>query len=223
VRQGASWTAAYHRQLTVPAVARPVPSSVVPSASLLPSGPGGCSPGRRLPAGASSCYQAVGRRRGRPGQQAHHGVGRRCPAGGVHPSGLGVRGSGCPAVRCPVSWGGRPEVRRSAVCCPPVCCPPVRCPPVRCPPVWCLPRRSGRVGLLRCSGGGVGDSGRGGRATMTTGTGGGSAGCRAVDASTTVAEAGTRATLPTSGWSVGGRWRTRVAGWVRAAAAALAR
>jgi hypothetical protein len=108
VRQGASWTAAYHRQLTVPAVARPVPSSVVPSASLLPSGPGGCSPRRRLPAAASSRYRAVGRgRRGRPGQQAHHGVGRRCPAGGVHPSGFGRPGSGRPAVRCPVTWGRR--------------------------------------------------------------------------------------------------------------------
>jgi hypothetical protein len=40
VRRGASWTAAYHLQLTVAAVARPVGSSVVPSESLLPSGPG---------------------------------------------------------------------------------------------------------------------------------------------------------------------------------------
>jgi hypothetical protein len=35
VRRGASWTAAYHRQLTVAAVARPVRGSVGPSASLL--------------------------------------------------------------------------------------------------------------------------------------------------------------------------------------------
>jgi hypothetical protein len=65
--------------------------------------------------------------------------------------------------------------------------------------------------------------GRGGRATLTPGTGGGPGGCRAGDGSTTVQEARTRATLPTSGWSVGGRWRTGPPGWVRAGAAALAR
>jgi hypothetical protein len=130
VRRGASWTAAYRRQLTVAAVARPVRGRVGAPASLLLSGPGGCSPRRRLPRGASSHSRAVGRcRRGRPGQQARHGVGRRCPAGGVHPSGLGVRG---PAVR--PSGVRSPgvavqRVRRSAVCCP----------SVRCPAVWCLP------------------------------------------------------------------------------------
>jgi hypothetical protein len=50
-------------------------------------------------------------------------------------------------------------------------------------PCGVCPRRSGRVGLLPCSGGGVGDPGRAGRATVTTGTGGGPGGCRAVDGS----------------------------------------
>jgi hypothetical protein len=81
-----------------------------PRASLRLRGPGGCSPRRRQPSGASSRSQGVGRpRRGRSCQQASHGVGRRCPAGGVHPSGFGRPGSGCPAVRCPVTWGRRPE------------------------------------------------------------------------------------------------------------------
>jgi hypothetical protein len=44
VRQGASWTAAYHRQLTIAAVARPIHSSVAAPAFLLLSGPGCCSP-----------------------------------------------------------------------------------------------------------------------------------------------------------------------------------
>ena len=41
-------------------------------------------------------------------------------------------------------------------------------------------------------------------------------------ARSTVQEAGTRATLSKSRWSVGGGWRTGPPGWVRAAAAALA-
>jgi hypothetical protein len=49
------------------------------------------------------------RRRGRHRQQARHGFGRRCPACGVYPSGFGRPGSGCPAVRCPVTWDRRPE------------------------------------------------------------------------------------------------------------------
>jgi hypothetical protein len=103
----------------------------VPSESLLLSGPSGCSPRRRLPGGASSRSRAVGRRRGRPCQQARHGVGRRCPACGVHPSGLGVRDPAVQpsGVRSPGVVVQR--VRRSAVCCPPVCCPAVRCPAVR--------------------------------------------------------------------------------------------
>jgi hypothetical protein len=149
VRQGASWTAAYRLQLTVAAAARPIRGSVSAPASLLLRGPSGCSPRRRLPGGASSRSRAVGRRRrGRPCQQASHGVSRRCPACGVHPSGIGVRD---PAVR--PSGVRSPgvvvqRVRRSAVCCPPIQRPAVCCPPVRCPAVWCLPRPSGHVRLL---------------------------------------------------------------------------
>jgi hypothetical protein len=55
--------------------------------------------------------------------------------------------------------------------------------PVRCPAVWCCrPRRSGRVRLLPLRRRRWGP-GRGGRATLTTGTGGGPGGCRAVDGS----------------------------------------
>jgi hypothetical protein len=174
VRRGASWTAAYRRQLTVAAVARPVHGGVGAPASLLLSGPGGCSPRRRQPRGASSRYRAVGRcRRGRHGQQARHGVGRRCPAGGVHPSGLGVRDPAVQpsGVRSPGLVVQR--VRRSAVCCP----------PVRCPPVCCLPpsvrMRPSPPMLKRWRWG----PGRAGRATVTTGAGGGPGGCRAVDGS----------------------------------------
>jgi hypothetical protein len=183
----------------------------VPPASLLWSGPGGCWPRRRLPRGASSRYRELRRRRrGRPCQQAGHGVGRRCPAGGVHPSGLGVRDPAAQpsGVRSPEVVVQR--VRRSDGCCPAVRCPAVRCPSVRCPAVWCLPRRSGRVRLLSLRRWRWGP-GRGGRATLTIGTGGGPCGCRAVDGSTTVAEAGTRATLPKSRWS-GGSVATRAAG-----------
>ena len=60
MRQGASWMAASHRQLTVAAVARPVRPSVGASASLPLSGPGRCSPGRRLPGGASSPIESSG-------------------------------------------------------------------------------------------------------------------------------------------------------------------
>ena len=139
MRQGASWTAAYHRQLTVAAWPGPSIAAWVPPASLRLRGPDCCSPRRRLPGGASSRYREVGRRRrGRPCQQARHGVGRRCPAGGVHPSGFGVRDPAVQpsGVRSP---GVVQRVRRSAVCCPPVRCPAVRCPAVWCPAVWCPP------------------------------------------------------------------------------------
>jgi hypothetical protein len=221
VRRGASWTAAYHQQVTVAEVARPVRGSVRALGVLAAARPGCRSPGRRLPGGASSRYREVGRRRrGRHCQQASHGVGRRCPACGVHPSGFGRPGSGCPALRCPVTWVVVQRVRHSAVCCPPVQ-RPVCCPLVRYPAVWCLPpsvrTRPSPPMLRRWRWG----PGRGGRATVTPGTGGGPGGCRAIVGSTTVQEAGTRATLPTSRRSVEGRWRTRAAGLVRAAAAAL--
>ena len=198
MRRGASWTAAYHLPLLSRRWPGPSVAAWVPSESLLWSGPGGCWPRRRLPGGASSRYRELGRRgRGRPCQQARHGVGRRCPACGVHPSGLGVRLSGRP-VSGHLGWssrgsGGRPSavhpsgVQPSGVC------------PVR-------PDASVSSHLRRWG------PGRGGRATLTTRTGGGPGGCRASTARSTVEEAGTRATLLKSRWSVGGRWRTRAAG-----------
>jgi hypothetical protein len=104
--------------------ARPVGGSVGPSASLLLSGPDCCPPRRRLPEAASSRSRELGRRRrGRPCQQASHGAGRRCPAGGVHPSGYwrpGIRLSSRP-VSGHLGWsssgsGARPSaVHPSAV------------------------------------------------------------------------------------------------------------
>jgi hypothetical protein len=106
VRQGASWTAAYHRQLRVAAVARPVRGSVgafgvlaaerswlllaqttsaqrsvqpVPRAQAW-------SPWSTLPAGTPRRRSPVSS--------------RRCP-----PIRFRRPGSGCPAVRCPVTWG----------------------------------------------------------------------------------------------------------------------
>ena len=120
MRQGASWTAAYHLQLTVAAGPDPSVAAWVPSASLLLSGPGGCSPRRRLPTGAS----------------------RRVPSGrasspwSTRPAATPRRRSPVSSLRCPpIRFGVRdpdvrpsgvrsPEVvvqrvRRSAVCCPP--------------------------------------------------------------------------------------------------------
>jgi hypothetical protein len=173
VRRGASWTAAYHLQLTVAAVARPVRSSVgalgvlaaerswlllaqTASArrSVQPVSPGpASSPWSTLPAAKPS-------------------VGRRCPACGVHPSGIGVRD---PAVQ---PSGVRSPgvvvqtVRRSAV----------RCPPVRCPAVWCLLRPSGRVRLLPPQAVALGPRSRW-PGDRDHGTGGGPCGCRAGDGS----------------------------------------
>jgi hypothetical protein len=110
VRQGASWTAASHLQLTVPAMARPIRSSGVPSASLLLSGPGCRSPRRRF---ARRSVQPVSRARAsspwstRPAgtlRRRSPVSSRRCP-----PIRFRRPGSGCPAVRCPVTWAGRPE------------------------------------------------------------------------------------------------------------------
>jgi hypothetical protein len=203
VRQGASWTAAYHRQLTVAAVARPVRGSVGAlgvlaaerSWSLLAQ-----------TASARRSVQPVSRARTSPPWSTRPAgtprrrspvSSRRCP-----PIRFGRPGSGCPAVRYPVTWGRRPEVRRLAVCCP-----PIQRPAVWCPAVWCLPRLSGRVRLLPPQAVVLGprSSWPGDRDHRYGRYGWRPCGCRAVDGSTTVGEAGTWATLPTSRWSVGGR------------------
>jgi hypothetical protein len=174
-------------QLTVAAGPDPSVAAWVPSESLLLSGPGGCWPRRGLPGGASSRYRAVGRgRRGRPCQQASHGrrasvSSRRCP-----PIRFRRPGSGCPAVRCPVTWGRRPErpaVGRLLSTRP--ASSRLLSIPCGVQPSGVRPRPSGRVRILPP---------------------------QAVALGTQVEEAETRATLPTSGWSGGGRWRTRAAG-----------
>jgi hypothetical protein len=217
VRRGASWTAAYHLQLIVAAVARSLRPSVGASASLLLNGPGGCSPRRRLPGAASSRYQEVGRRRrGRHCQQARHGVGRRCPACGVHPSGFGVRDPAVQpsGVRSP-GMVVLQRVRRSAGCCPPVCCPTVRCPAVRCPAVrcpavWCLPRRSGRVHLLPPQAVAVGTRSRwpGDRDHQNRWRPRWLPSRRRLDQRSR--RPGRGATLPKSRWSMGGGWLSGV-------------
>jgi hypothetical protein len=113
------------------------------------------------------------------------------------------------------------RVRRSAVCCPPVRCPAVCCPAVRSPAVGCLPpsvrtRPSPPTQAVAMG------SGRGGRATVTTGPVAAPVAAGPSTARATVAEARTRATLPTSRWSgeVGGG--PGPPGWVRAGAAARA-
>jgi hypothetical protein len=107
VRRGASWTAAYHLQLTVAAaVARPVLAAWCPSESLLLSDP------RLLLAQTASARRSVQRassgrasspRPALPGSR--RGVGHRCPAGGVHASGSssGIRLSSRAVSARPVS------------------------------------------------------------------------------------------------------------------------
>jgi hypothetical protein len=163
VRRGASWTAAYHRQLTVAAVARPVRGGVGAPASLLLSGPGGCSPRRRLPrerpaalegSGVVAVVDTASRHATASVAAVQHAV-------SPHP----VLASGIRLSSRPVSGhlgsssrgsGGRPSavhpsgVQPSGVC----------------------PRPSGRVRLLHLRRWRW-DQGRAGRATVTTGTGGG--------------------------------------------------
>jgi hypothetical protein len=224
VRQSASWTAAYHRQLTVAAGPDPSIAAGVPSVSLQVSGPGGCSPRQRLPGGASSRSRGVGRcRRGRPCQQPRHGVGRRCPAGGVHPSGFGVRDPAVrpSGVRSPgvvvhrVRPLGRPLSTRPVSSCP------VSTRAVSSRLLSALVGPDASVSPLRRWRWGPG---RGGRATLTTRTGEGPGGCRAVDGSINGRggrDASDAAHLALDEWEVGSR--PGPPGWVLAAAAALAR
>jgi hypothetical protein len=175
----------------------------VPSESLLLSGPGCCLPRRRLPGGASSRYREVGRhRRGRPGQQPRHGVGRRCVQHGCPPIPFRRPGSGCPAVRCPVTWGRRPEgpalgrLLSTRLVSSRLVSAPVR------------PDASVSSRLRRW---------RWEPRSRWPGdpdhrTGGGPGGCRAVDGSIDGPGGRDGATLPKSDWSVGGRWRTRAPG-----------
>jgi hypothetical protein len=137
VRRGASWTAAYHLRLTVAPVAGPARGSVgalgVLAAerswwllaqtastrrSVQPVSSGrASSPWSTLPAGKPRRRSPVSSRRCPP-------IRHRRP------------GSGCPAVRCPVTWGRRPKGPASSRplsthpassrLCPAVWCPAVR-------------------------------------------------------------------------------------------------
>jgi hypothetical protein len=121
------------------------------------------SPWSTRPAGTPRRRSPLSSRRCPPIQS-----GVRDPA--VQPS--GVRSPGVVVQR----------VRRSDGCCPPVRCPAVRCPSVRCPSVWCLPSSVRTRPSPPTQAVAVGTRSRW-PATVTTGTGGGPGGCRAVDGS----------------------------------------
>jgi hypothetical protein len=90
-------------------------------------------------------------------------------------------GSGCPAVRCPVTWGRRPEGPAvGRLLSTPSSVQPSAVPPSGVQPSGvCLVRPDTSVSShLRRWG-----PGRGGQVTVTTGTGGGPCGCWAVDGS----------------------------------------
>ena len=114
-------------------------------------------------------------------------------------------GSGCSAVRCPVTWGRCPEsgARPSAV-------HPSSVQPSAVQPSGVCPVRPD-ASVSSHSGAGVGtrSSWPGDRDHRNRWR---PCGCRAVNGSIDGREAGTRATLPTSRWSLGGGWRTRAAG-----------
>jgi hypothetical protein len=78
-------------------------------------------------------------------------VAGRCPAWGVHPSGIVVWSPAVQPVRCPATWVRRPGSGGPAVCCPPVQRPALWCPAVRFPPPSVRTRPSPPT-----SGGGVG-------------------------------------------------------------------
>jgi hypothetical protein len=164
VRQGASWTAAYHRHLTVAVVARPVRGS---------AGALGVLAAERSwwllaqTTSARRSVQPVSRGSGVvavvdiASSHATASVAGVQQALSTHPgSASGIRLSSRPVSghlgSSSRGSGGRPSAVH------PFRCPAVCCPPVRCPAVWCLPRRSG-ASVSSHSGGGVGDPGRGGR------------------------------------------------------------
>jgi hypothetical protein len=183
VRRGASWTAAYHRQLSVAAVARPVGGSVgalgvlaAARSVLVVARPDGVRPEERPAALERSGVVAVV-------DPASSHARRRSPvsthAVSTHPvSASGIRLSSRPLSGHLGSSSSGSGARPSAVH------PSTSAVhPVRCPAVWCLPlsvrTRPSPPMLRRWRWG----PGRAGRATLTTRTGGGPGGCRAVDGS----------------------------------------
>jgi hypothetical protein len=209
VRRGASWMAAYHLQLKLTVRRWPDPSVAawVPSASLLLSGPGGARPDgvcpEERPAGIerSGVVAVVDTARGRPRRQSPVSS-MRCPpirVSGVRDPAVQPSGVRSPGVVIKRS-GGRPSAVQPSGVQPSGVQPSGVCP-VRPVASVSFHLRRWRWGL-RSSWPGDRDH----RNRWRPG------GWRAGDGSTTVAEAGTRATLPKSRWSLGGRWRSRAAG-----------
>jgi hypothetical protein len=214
VRRGASWTAAYHRQLTVAAVARPVRSSVgalgvlaaerswwllaqttSARSSVQPVSSGRASwPWSTLPAGKPRRRSPVSSRRCPP---------IRFRASGIRLSSRPVSGHLGSSSR---GSGARPSAVQPSAVQPSGVQPSIRTRPD--PPML----RRWRWG-----------SGRGGRATVTTGTGGGpvAAGRRRLERRSRRPGRGRRCPSRVGQWEVNGG--PGPPGWVRAAAAALAR
>ena len=230
MRRGASWTAEHHLQLTVAAVARPVRSSVgalgvlAAERSWVVARPDGVCPAER-PAGIQrSGVVAVVDTASRPATASVAGVQHTVS---THPvSASGIRLSSRPVSghlgRRPEGPGGRPSAVHPSSVQPSAVHPsgvrPSAVHPSSVQPDGVQPDGvhplcpSGRVRLLPNSGGGAGDQVGAAEATITTGTG--RVLWAAAPSSGSIDGRGGlgRATLPTSRWSVGGRWRTRAAG-----------
>jgi hypothetical protein len=148
VRRGAAWPAKRPSSCLSWRWSSPVPRSVMPSESLLLSGPGwlmaphGVCPAER-PAGSqrqapSPCSTMPGRQPGRrsPVRVQHAVSTHPVPWSGARRSDpSGVRPVRCPPVRCPVTWvrrpgsGGRPSGVHRPVSSPLVSAPSVRTRP----------------------------------------------------------------------------------------------
>jgi hypothetical protein len=199
VRQGASWTAAYHLQLTVAAEPRPIRSNVRALGVLAVERSWWLL--AQTASARSSVQPVSSAQASSPWSTPPVGTPRRQSPVSTHPvSTHPVSASGIPAVqpsdvRSPgvvvQRSGGRPSAVHPSSVQPSAVQPSGVQPSVRTrlsPPML----RWWRWG-----------PGRGGRATLTTGTGGGPCGCRAVDGSI--------------GWSRrpgrGRRCRSRVGQW----------
>jgi hypothetical protein len=146
VRRGASWTAAWHLQLTVAAVSGPVLVVLATARSWFVGRPDGGCPAER-PAGTQRSGVVAGPRPGCPP------IRFRRPGPAVQPSSVqppGVQRVWCPARPVSSASGVQP-VWCPAVRCPAGCCPAVRCPAGCCPP------RSVRTRPSRPTPGGGGD------------------------------------------------------------------
>jgi hypothetical protein len=159
---------------TVAAAARPVRSSVVPSESLLLSGPGVARPNdvcpEQRPAGLErSGVVAVVDTASRHATASVTGVQQAVSthpvsASGIRPSSRPVSGHLAVVVQ---------RVRRSDGCCPAICCPAVRCPSVRVSSRLVSALVGPDASVSSHSGGGGGDQVEVAGATLATGTGGG--------------------------------------------------